>query len=72
MKKFLEIAIECAGGSQTALAKELGVSQPYVNKMVKTGHVPVEQCRNIERVTNGKVTAEQLRPDIFLPPGKVA
>lgn len=72
MNEYLLKALGCFDGNQAAFAKELGVTPPYVHKMIKTGHVPVEQCRNIERVTNGEVTAEELRPDIFLPPTKVA
>lgn len=72
MNEHMTKALECFDNNQAALAKALGVSAPYVHKIIRTGHVPVEQCRNIERVTNGTVTAEQLRPDIFLPPEKVA
>jgi DNA-binding transcriptional regulator YdaS (Cro superfamily) len=35
--------------------------------MLRENHVPVEQCRPIERATGRKVTAEQLRPDVFAP-----
>lgn len=58
--------------TKVALADALNVHRSYIGKMVKTGHVPVAQCRAIEMVTNGTVTAEQLRPDIFLPPDKAA
>lgn len=66
MKSYIEIAVKAANG-QRSLARMLGVSPSYVHKMVKTNHVPAEQCRKIEAITGGKVTAEQLRPDIFLP-----
>lgn len=67
MNTHLNKALEILGGSQTALAREIGVSQPYVHKMLKTGRVSAKQCRAIERATRGEVTAEQLRPDIFGP-----
>ena len=59
---YIKKAVTKAGG-QRALARALNVSAAYVNKMVKTGHVPAEQCRAIERLTG--VTAKSLRPDIF-------
>lgn len=67
MNKHLMKALSCFDNSQTALARELGVSKQYVHKMLKAEQVPLSQCRNIERVTDGAVTAEQMRPDIFAP-----
>lgn len=60
----LEAAIQLVG-SKAELARALKISPCYVSKMLRENHVPVEQCRAIERVTEKKVTAEQLRPDIF-------
>lgn len=59
-----ELAISCFE-SKAAFARALGVKPCYISKMLRENHVPVEQCRAIERVTNGKVTARALRPDIF-------
>lgn len=52
-------------GSQSALAKALGVTPPTVNQWV-TGlrPIPAEQCLLIERATGGKVRCEDLRPDV--------
>ena len=54
-------------GSQQALADDLGVSQSHISfwlTRAKKG-VPPEYCGAIERLTQGKVTRKQLRPDIF-------
>jgi DNA-binding transcriptional regulator YdaS (Cro superfamily) len=51
--------------SKAAFARALGVSPCYINKMLREKHIPLEQCRPIEKATGGKVTAEQLRPDVF-------
>lgn len=70
-EEFTQSPIERAvaiAGTQAALAIALGLSAPTVNEWV-TGKrpIPAVQCRPIERVTKGQVTAEQLRPDIFAP-----
>lgn len=53
--------------TKAAFARALNVEPPYINKMLRDKHVPTEQCRNIERATGGRVTAAQLRPDVFGP-----
>ena len=53
--------------NKAAMARALDVEPSYINKMVRTGHVPWQQCREIERITGGFVTAIQLRPDVFGP-----
>jgi DNA-binding transcriptional regulator YdaS (Cro superfamily) len=63
-KTPLEIAIDCFE-SKAELARRLNVKPCYISKMLREKHVPVEQCRAIERATDGKVKAEELRPDIF-------
>lgn len=67
MNNYVEKAVEHFGGNQAAMARAIGVSQPMVHRMVKTGHVSPRLCRVIERETGGAVTAEELRPDIFAP-----
>lgn len=54
-------------GSQTALAKELDVAPQVVNNWVRRGRVPAEHCPAIERVTAGRVSCEELRPDVDWP-----
>lgn len=51
--------------SQQAFADALGVHQTFVSRMVVTGRVPAERCRQIEEVTGGAVTRYELRPDVF-------
>lgn len=58
----LEHAIQIVG-SQTALAKQLGVAQGHVWHWTKS-KVPAEHCPSIERATGGVVRCEDLRPDV--------
>lgn len=53
-----------AVGGLSILASKLGVSPPTVHEW-KTGKrpVPVLRCVSINRVTNGIVTLQELRPD---------
>lgn len=56
-------------GSQSALADAIGVSKVFVSLMVnKRRKVPAGLCMLIEAKTGGKVSAVELRPDIFKPP----
>lgn len=63
----LLLALQIAG-SQRALAKLAGVSQPAVHKWVKGLSSPgLKASVQIERATNGAITRSDLRPDIFGP-----
>lgn len=46
------------------LAGAIGVTQAAVSNWKSRGSVPPEQCPAIERACDGKVTVEQLRPDV--------
>lgn len=74
---FLSEAVAIAGG-QSALARALSI---YTGKKVGQSHVrtwlcrslkngfrglPAEYCIPIEKITNGRVRASDLRPDVFL------
>lgn len=63
-KTPLHIAVELAGG-QSALARMIGVRQGYIWKWLQSGMPSPKYCLAIERVTFGKVTRYQLRPDVF-------
>jgi len=63
----LERAIEIAGG-QSALAEKIGKKQAHVAMWLKRGKVPAEVCADIEGATDGAVTREALRPDVFRDP----
>lgn len=66
MKRKLAQAIRILGG-QTKAAKLLKVTQPAVHYWLNESErgLPAEYCATVERATNGKVTAAQLRPDLF-------
>lgn len=51
-------------GSQTALARAVGVVPQVVNNWHRRGNVPAEYCPAIERATAGAVRCEDLRPDV--------
>jgi DNA-binding transcriptional regulator YdaS (Cro superfamily) len=52
-------------GGQTALARLLGVSTVVVHHWAHgIRPIPAERCPAIERVTNGAVRCEDLRPDV--------
>nr|WP_208623333.1 helix-turn-helix domain-containing protein [Ralstonia mannitolilytica] len=52
-------------GSQVALAHQLGVTKAAVAQWKLEGRrVPAEHCPVIERLTDGQVRCEDLRPDI--------
>lgn len=53
-----------AVGSQTELAKELGVPAPVVTEWIKgKREVPAQRCVQIEQITKGEVTRKHLRAD---------
>lgn len=61
--KPIEAAIKKAG-SQAALAKQIGVSQGFVNHMLlMRNRVPARLCIPIEQATG--VSRHELRPDIY-------
>jgi len=62
----IEKAISLSG-SQSELARRVGVRQGTLWKWLKKGIAPAEHVLAIERATNGKVTRYQLRPDVFGP-----
>jgi hypothetical protein len=64
--KALEKAIKVVG-SQSALARSCNVSQQAVHQWIAAGRVPVHQVRSVVSATHGAVSANDLRPDIFLP-----
>lgn len=49
----------------TSLTKRLGITYPTMKRYIKTGEFSAEVCLNVERVTNGRITCNQLRPDLF-------
>ncbi len=65
MNKHIHKAIETAG-SQTNLAKSLGVTQAFISLMLnEVKPVPARLYMKIERLTGGEVTAIDLLPEVF-------
>lgn len=61
----LNRAIEILGGLSAAAAK-LGVRNYQTIQQWRRGRVPVMHCASIERITDGAVTCEELRPDLAM------
>ncbi len=56
-------AIELAGG-QSALARLIEAKPQEVWNWANGRAIPPDRCPTIERATAGKVTCEELRPDV--------
>ena len=54
-------------GSQSELARRIGVRQGTLWKWLRKGVAPAEHIVAIERATNGKISRYELRPDVFGP-----
>src|SRR5258708_26045128 len=67
----LHKARAAAGGKDTDLARLLGISQSAVSQWKTKQRVPLRRALQIEALTGGQVTKEELRPDVFLDPGRV-
>lgn len=50
-------------GGKTALAKHFGIL-PWAVAKWEHSQVPAERCPDIEALTKGQVTCEELRPDV--------
>lgn len=51
-------------GTQSRLANAIGVAPQVVHNWIVRGRVPAEHCPTIEKVTDGCVRCESLRPDV--------
>ncbi len=67
----LKEAVEYCGGKPAYLARKMGVSWQAV-KLWLTGRsiISAERAVIIEEITEGQVTREALRPDIFIRESK--
>ncbi|MDE2104087.1 MAG: helix-turn-helix domain-containing protein [Patescibacteria group bacterium] len=52
-------------GSQSALARALGLKPQAIHLWVKHGRVPMSRMLDVERVTHGRVTCEEMRPELY-------
>ena len=66
MSDLISKAIEIMG-TQARLAEACGVTQPAISYALSTGRVSAELAAKIDRATEGKVSREALRPDVFSP-----
>lgn len=63
--KLQEYLKSSARGEMSRLSKTIGISLPIVSFWVSgKRQVPAERCPDIEKFTEGKVTCEELRPDV--------
>lgn len=61
----LLISLQADRGRAARLARQLDVSQPFVWQIAKGDRpAPPDRCPAIERAEEGRVTCEQLRPDV--------
>lgn len=61
----LQRAVDLSGG-QNALARMIGVGQGHVWYWLRRSkRIPAERAAQVERATDGAVTKEELRPDLF-------
>lgn len=51
-------------GNQRELAKAMGVTPGRVTQWLTTDRIVADYCPRIERLTNGQVRCEELRPDV--------
>ncbi|WP_424404778.1 transcriptional regulator [Pasteurella sp. PK-2025] len=63
MSEAIRKAIEYCKG-QDRLAKACGVKQQSVAKWLKGAKMDTKYIERIIKATNGKVTAEEIRPDV--------
>jgi len=67
MNKHIKETIRIVGG-QTKLADALHVTQPFISLVLnEVKQVPAAFCMKIQHITEGEITAIDLRPDIFSP-----
>lgn len=59
-------------GSQSALARELGVTSMTVCQWQRRGRIPAERCQAIANASEGKIALKELRPDIYGDPSRAA
>ena len=58
-------AIQAVGGTQSALAGLLDVTQPTISEWLRGERpIPADRCTEIEQATHGAVTCEELRSDV--------
>jgi len=69
-QNLMATALEMGGGSQAALAMQIGYSQRAVSKALNRGRTSAEMTSAIHSFTNGAVPKWELRPDLFDNPNQ--
>jgi len=64
----LQKACAAAGGNCEDLARLLGITPSAVSQWKIKNRVPLRRALQIEALTGGQVTKEELRPDVFFDP----
>lgn len=64
MNTSIERAVQIVG-SQSEVARQVGVKPQSVQQWVSSGRVPPHWCLTLERITNKQITRYDLRPDVF-------
>src|SRR5436309_1941016 len=64
----LHKARAAAGGTYNDLARLLGVTASAISQWKCQERVSLKRALQIEALTGGQVTKEELRPDVFLDP----
>jgi DNA-binding transcriptional regulator YdaS (Cro superfamily) len=59
-------------GSQSELARILGIEPMAVSQWRIRGRIPAERCQAIANASEGKIALKELRPDIYGDPSKAA
>jgi len=67
----IERAITLAGGSEAALSRATRLSQPLIHKAKKTGRAGPKLALAIHHFSNGKISASEIRPDLWENPEDV-
>lgn len=63
-RELVEKAIELKG-TQSSLAAAMGCSQQQISYLLAAKRISAEMAVAIDRATNGAVSKEELRPDLY-------
>ena len=63
MNQFYELKMEF--GSLANLAHQLGIRESPVYQWVARKQIPLKHIKTLERLSEGRLTKELLRPDLF-------
>ncbi|MGL5949113.1 MAG: helix-turn-helix domain-containing protein [Aeromonas sp.] len=64
-KFVVSLAAKKVGGSIAKLARKMGLSQPSIHEWASGKYpLPMNRCIELEKITNGEVMCEEMRPDV--------